>query len=335
MAQTNSSRPDLSVLLATYNRADELRRTLEAFTRLATDDLRVEFVITDNSSNDESRAVAESFATRLRLRYLFEPGPGKNYALNRAIDSAINGPDDSARLGDIVVFTDDDVTPDADWLTAIQEASARWPDHDLFGGRTSIEWPEPSHPAWADAPWVQAFAFSRHDLGEYEMPYPPKRFPFGTNMWVRRAVFERGERFDESIGPRPDRRIMGSETTFLKRLADAGSEIVYLPASRVAHRVQSGLVSLPGVRRKAVWFGRQGPHLHGIPRRELLARSPAAWRAIRLVALLWGFALRAGSLLTISARSRALRDLRGIARIAYNREALRLCPPNSRHPERP
>lgn len=324
MAQTNSLRPDISVLVATSNRADQLRRTLEAFTCLRTDDLRVEFVIADNSSDDVTRAIADSFSTRLHLRYLYEPRPSKNHALNRAIDTGIDGSDDSAGLGDIVVFTDDDVTPDTDWLIAVREASARWPSHDLFGGRTLIEWPEATHPAWADAAWVQAFAFSRHHLGDEEMAYPPRRFPFGTNMWVRRAVFERGARFDESIGPRPERRIMGSETTFLKRLADAGNEIIYDPASRVTHRIQAGLVSLPGVRRKAVWFGRQGPHLHGIPRRELLARSPAAWWVIRVLALIWGFALRAGSLLTISARGRALRDLRGIARIAYNREALSL-----------
>src|SRR5687768_2828620 len=97
---------NISILIATHNRAKILRRTMKAMEALVRAGVSVEWVIVDNNSSDETRLVVESFRERLPLRYLFEPRPGKNYALNKALSEV--------ELGDVVVFTDDDVTPNPD-----------------------------------------------------------------------------------------------------------------------------------------------------------------------------------------------------------------------------
>ncbi len=63
----------------------------------------------DNNSKDRTRETVEDFrrAYPNRFRYLFEPRQGKSYALNAGISKA---------LGDILVFTDDDVTFEPTWL---------------------------------------------------------------------------------------------------------------------------------------------------------------------------------------------------------------------------
>lgn len=108
---------NISVLVATYNRADVLRETLEAFTELDREGLSVEFVVIDNNSGDHTKSVVKSFSGRLPLVYLFQPIPGKNRALNKALDEI--------QLGEVIVFTDDDVRPANNWLPTIMEATRR------------------------------------------------------------------------------------------------------------------------------------------------------------------------------------------------------------------
>ena len=82
---------DISVLIATYNRAEILRQTLQSMTKLNRDGLSVEFVVVDNNSTDHTKEVIKSFTDRLPIRYLFEPRPGKNCALNKALNEVSFG----------------------------------------------------------------------------------------------------------------------------------------------------------------------------------------------------------------------------------------------------
>ena len=67
-------------------------------------------LVVDNNSSDQTREVVEEFADRYpgRFRYLFEPQPGKSYALNSGIREA---------RGTVLAFIDDDVTVEPSWLT--------------------------------------------------------------------------------------------------------------------------------------------------------------------------------------------------------------------------
>ena len=99
---------DVTVLVPTRNRAGMLKETLEAFCRVRRNELEVQFVIIDNGGTDATADVVREFASRLPMRVLQEPQPGKCNALNRALREV--------DLGQVVAFTDDDVTPDPGWL---------------------------------------------------------------------------------------------------------------------------------------------------------------------------------------------------------------------------
>ena len=147
--------PDISVLIATHNRAESLRTTLDAFCKLDRTNVKFELAIIDNNSNDHTKEVAESAANHLPVRYLFEPRPGKNCALNLALEQV--------ELGNLVAFMDDDISPDPNCLAAIRSVSDRWPDASVFGGRIDIAWPDGAIPPWAQNPRIQPFAFGLHD----------------------------------------------------------------------------------------------------------------------------------------------------------------------------
>ena len=133
---------DLTVLMPTFNRAEVLRTTLEAMCQVRRGELRVRFVVIDNASTDGTPELLRELAGRLPLTVLREPLAGKCNALNRALRDA--------PLGELVVFTDDDVTPDPSWFEAIVAISQRWPQHAVFGGRIVPGWPSGvKQPFWA------------------------------------------------------------------------------------------------------------------------------------------------------------------------------------------
>lgn len=263
---------DLSVILTTYNRALVLKETMEAMAQLDVTGLRVQFVVVDNNSSDATRETVSAFMERLPLIYMFEARPGKNCALNRALREC--------ELGDIVVFTDDDVTPAENWLRAIYDSSSRWPGNSVFGGKIVAELPGQSLPRWAESRWVQGLVFSAHDPQAEEGPYAKHILPFGPNMWVRRCVIDSGVVFNELVGPRPTNRIMGSETEFLLQLSKMGEKAIYVPSSVVVHRLAASQVTLKSLYVRSYRWGRSLVHLIGPWRENLAGGRPMLWRCL-------------------------------------------------------
>src|SRR5690349_24382422 len=128
----------LTVLFATHNGASTLPQVLASYCQLTPPPGGWKLVVVDNGSTDDTREILESFRERLPIVCASEEAAGKNAALNtglRLID------------GDLVVLTDDDVFPRAEWLIALREAADNCPDYAIFGGRVLPRW-ESAPPAW-------------------------------------------------------------------------------------------------------------------------------------------------------------------------------------------
>jgi glycosyltransferase involved in cell wall biosynthesis len=260
---------DLSVVIPTFNRASILRETLEAMCRVRRGNLSVSFVVVDNASTDDTPAVLREFTQRLPLTVLREPTAGKCNALNRALREAA--------LGEIVVFTDDDGTPDESWFEAIVAACGRWPAHTVFGGRVDPAWPDATpKPSWAADRRIQAIAFTAHHVSDSEGPYPAHREPFGPNFWVRRSALA-GFEFRSDLGPHPTRRTLCDESEFLRRMRRQGHAPIYVPGARMVHRVQSDRVTELALYRRAYQYGRGEVHVTDMPEATLLQKSRAGW----------------------------------------------------------
>jgi glycosyltransferase involved in cell wall biosynthesis len=260
---------DISVLIPTYNRAQELARTLKGMTDAERGGLSVETIVIDNGSTDETKSVVASFADRLRIRYIFESRPGKSRALNTALEEGV--------LGNIVAFTDDDVDPSREWLVSIASASERWPQHSVFGGRINIRFPIENVPQWAFDPEISRFAFAYHNYASDERVYRDGWMPFGPNFWLRSELLRNGRRFNEAIGPFATGMILGEDTSFLLGLLHEGNEIVFVPDALVTHRIRAEMLELSILYRRAFRRGRGEAHIYGIRDMELLRRSPTAW----------------------------------------------------------
>ena len=99
--------PDVTVVISTYNRCEQLRCALESLFSQQTDGVSWEAVVVDNNSTDDTAAVVESFTGRPgpRLSYVFEPRQGLSFGRNAGIYRA---------AAPLIAFTDDDVRPAPD-----------------------------------------------------------------------------------------------------------------------------------------------------------------------------------------------------------------------------
>lgn len=278
----------LTVLIATYNGAATLPKVLQAYCALQTPPGGWRMIVIDNGSTDGTGALLASFAARLPLTCLREPRGGKNAALNTGVAAAL----DDTQAG-LLVFSDDDATPDADWLVQLSACADTQPDYAMFGGAIVPDWAEPP-PAWVlrIVPLGLTYALTAPDL-----PQGPV-FPgllWGPNMALRRSIFEAGFRFDDSVGPNGGAYAMGSETLMTRRLFAAGYRSWFCPAARVAHRIRARQLGSVYLLQRAYRFGRgkfhqdqAGQATAGVPS---IGHAPR-WMLHRL-ALEWRDALRA------------------------------------------
>jgi glycosyltransferase involved in cell wall biosynthesis len=233
-----------------------------------------DFVVVDNGSTDATSSVLRHFSEQLPLRCLEERVPGKSHALNRALGCV--------ELAPIVVFTDDDITPNEGWLAAIAAACRRWQQHSTFGGPIALEWPAGwDPPAWAHHEILQSLVFARHEFGNDEQAYPPTLEPFGGNFWVRREAISE-LRFEADLGAHPTRQRNGEETYLLRELRARTGPPIFVPTARVVHRIPRSRTRERAVYRRAIQGGRGKVAVFGLPDPELHAQSRWRWQAEQL-----------------------------------------------------
>ena len=223
----------ITVILCTYNRCQSLAKALESAAALRLPvSVEWEVLVVDNNSSDQTREVVEGFCRRHggHFRYLFERKQGKSYALNAGIREA---------QGNVLAFTDDDVTVEPKWL---QNLTASLNDGEWVGagGRT---FPERtfSAPRWLGLEGRYALGpLAIFDLGAEarELTEPP----FGNNMAYRREVFEKYGGFRTELGPRPGSEIRSEDTEFGQRLLSAGERLRYEPCAIVYHAVPASRI---------------------------------------------------------------------------------------------
>lgn len=104
---TLSSKPLISVIIPTFNRADLLSRSLESLVNQSVPKDQFEVVVIDDGSSDRTGDVCRDFAKRLPLLYQYENNSGISAAKNMGIFLSRGG---------ILLFFDDDDVADADLL---------------------------------------------------------------------------------------------------------------------------------------------------------------------------------------------------------------------------
>ncbi len=238
---------DVSIIIATANRAAELRDTLGSLVAVRQPGT-VELIVVDNNSHDGTRAVVDAAAAQspFPVRYLFEPEVGKYAALNAGIRSA---------RGRTIVATDDDARFEPDWLDRTVEGFDRYAC-DYVGGPVRPLWGG-MKPAWlVDDNALHAKVIALLDHGA-----EPREFglgiswPLGVNVAYRRDVFARVGLFDTRLGRKSGTLRNQAQREWHLRARVLGVRGMYLPDMVVHHLVPRHRLRKQYFRRWLYWHG--------------------------------------------------------------------------------
>jgi glucosyl-dolichyl phosphate glucuronosyltransferase len=247
---------EFSIVIPTYNRADELRETIRSIARLhvAGD---WELLVVDNNSTDHTRVVVEQERTPFPapLRYFFEPEQGRYAALNTGIRAA---------QGKIIATTDDDARVEPDWLTRAAAGLAVF-GCDYVGGKVLPIW-KGARPEWLpNRPGRHWSVIALQDHGDQ-----PREFgvgipwPLGINTATRREAFDKTDLFDNRLGRKAGTLRNQAQREWHLRARAAGLRGFYVPDMVVHHVIEPERLSKRYFRRWYYW--------HGISRAILFAK---------------------------------------------------------------
>ncbi len=235
----------ISVVVTTCGDSEPLRELLGRIREQGAP-LGAELVLAINRPAEDFESTSLDAFSELADRIIHEPEPGKSNSLNTAIRACREG---------LVAFTDDDASPDDDWLEEITAPLRQDPDLVGTGGPVLPVFPPGGPPAW----YRQILARTRtnflgpyHFLGnqarEYRIPQGLDPLPFGANACYRREALLKHP-FLPELGPNRMTHMRGGEDTLLALvLLMAGHRLRYVPTARVYHPVTSERMTLEYVR---------------------------------------------------------------------------------------
>lgn len=235
-----------SVVIATYNRAGELQKTLQSLSGIKTKE-GWEVLIVDNNSPDETRETVLTMSKEfpVELHYLFEKEQGRSAALNTGIRAA---------RGEIIIVTDDDVRVEPDWLDNAASDLDRL-NCDYLGGKALPIW-SGQRPEWLPNRGGKHWGvIALLDYGPEPLEFGEQRVPLGVNMAFRRNAFKRAGLFDNSIG-RKAGTLLGQEVReWCQRARAAELRGFYSPNLVVHHVIPSERLTKKYFRRWFYWHG--------------------------------------------------------------------------------
>ena len=224
------ARPDVSVVMSTYNRADLVGEAIESVLGQAEGSPEFELIVVDNNSTDRTREVVGEMVPRSggRLRYVFEERQGLSHGRNAGIAHA---------RAPIVAFTDDDVRVAHDWVAAIKRAFDEHPDVDFVGGKVLPRWPT-APPDWLADARCAPLALTDHGDEPFVVDRSRPLCLVGASLAVRRDVFDRVGLFDPAF-QHPEGSVSSIEDNdFELRVWRAGGKGLYVPSMVATADVQ-------------------------------------------------------------------------------------------------
>lgn len=269
----------LSLVIATYNRAEQLLATLRSVALQSAPAKVWECIVVENRSVDDTAERVRAFIAahpQLNIRYCYEEQQGLSYARNAGIEAA---------HGDIVAFIDDDERIVEEFVEAYITLFDTHPDAMSAGGRIIAEYPT-GRPRWMSRYTEQPIA-NPMDFGPEVRPFPLSRIPGGGNMAMRRELFKRVGLFNTSLGRTGKRLIGGEESELFERIRREGMACYYVPRAVMYHIIPDEKLTPDYFDRLAYNVGvsqRRRAELHG-SLFGLYVREAAKWVATLVLCL--------------------------------------------------
>jgi mycofactocin system glycosyltransferase len=212
--------PDISIIIPVKDRAGELKRCLASLSRLNYPQEKLQVIVVDDGSSDDSPLVARQF----RAMLVPSGGTGRGPAAARNVGASVAS-------GEILAFIDSDCTASQVWLNDLIPAFNN-PALAAVGGQVD---------GMCSASAVDRYEsiMSSLSLGSRERTGSGGSDTFylpSCNLLVRRSAFRSAGGFKDSMH-------VGEDVDLTWRLRDNGWTISYLPKGNVLHEHRSSIRS--------------------------------------------------------------------------------------------
>ena len=209
---TGHSQVRFSVVIATFNRPEELTRCVRAIGELSYPRDEFEVIVVNDGGQPKQLEHLKHLAGDVDFRIVSIRNTGPGAARNAGAAIA---------RGDFIAFVDDDCIPPRDWLTKLSAAIEGSPDA-MIGGST------------VNVLRSNLFSQASQTLVDYVYSYynetgaERNEFFASNNMTLAAAAFHGIGGFDESFRTAEDRELCN-------RWRAAGGKFVYVPGIVMAH----------------------------------------------------------------------------------------------------
>ena len=266
----------VSICICTYNRSKKLKRLL---THLCDhldfpEGIDVDVICVDNNSNDDTQQVALSFREKLPLTIVQETEQGLSNARNRAI---------SLSKAEWLIFIDDDVIPEENWLgayaSAIEDANV-----DFIGGRILLNWITPK-PNWLIDEDLDLLSgvLGKFDLGENSLPFSDTDnsatvsvLPCGANFAATRKLLSKTGKFNTLLGVVGGTPGRAEETEYFGRAQRLGFRGIYCADALCFHDALVGRLNKGYMLSHGIQKGRAEFEIGNTPRIAIYS-EPMLW----------------------------------------------------------
>lgn len=240
-----------SIIIPSYDRPLLLKDTLKSILQ---QDYKgnYEILVIDNKPTGQIKVVIkdlEGLALK-KIRYIEEPEPGLIAGRHKGAKEA---------AGNLLIFVDDDIIADENWLYSIIKAFDD-PSIHLVGGR-NLPLYESEPPEWLEAFWVKnkfgrlCGHLSLLDFGNDIREINPI-YVFGLNFSIRKKTLLDIGGFHPDSVPWELRRYRGDgETGLSKKAIKKGLKAIYQPKALIYHRVPKERLTLDYFKKRAFLQG--------------------------------------------------------------------------------
>lgn len=219
----------ISILIVTHNRSAILARTLDLLKKIDRPaSAQLELIVVANVCTDDTVEMVRRIAPTMPYptRCVEEKNIGVAYARNRALLES---------RGDLLVYVDDDVFVDRQWLSGLLQTFEQRPEADIVAGKLILCWDAVKRPDWMTS--RSEYLLSCIDYGEEILELHRGGQAVTANFAMRRRVVDTIGKFSIGLGRTGDAVLAGEDTDFFARALRAGFRMFYTPAAGARHWV--------------------------------------------------------------------------------------------------
>lgn len=242
------TKPIISAIVCTYNRADFLEKCLTAIAQQTMNHAAYEVIIVNNNSTDHTIDITNKFESEYaNFHAVVETKQGLSAARNRGMREANST---------IAAFTDDDAIPSPDWLAKLSNRFSEMDDQVVaVGGEIDPIWETP-RPKWLTDRLL-------HPLSAALLWSDTPRMLIGdewlceVNSAYRIAPVLEAGGFPEHLG-RIGTNLLSGDNAVNGILLDQGAKFFFDPEIRVQHFIPKERLTINWFKRRMFWQGITG-----------------------------------------------------------------------------